>query len=158
MRNRLHDFDEEVTRWEKVTYRPDKSDALKKNSARARRSVLFVDTSILRRMLDPVGVAANRIAYLVMDESMFGSNIFIGTYEEIGEKLDICRTSVIFGMRELLQADFMRKVKNGRWMLNPAVGAKCYAEDVDQLRDKYSAQHPYTPRSIKGVETGVNDD
>lgn len=157
MKNRLRGFDEEVTRWEKITYRPDKKDALKKTSVRSRRSVLFVDTAVMRAMLDQVGLSANRIAYLMMDESMFGSNVFIGTYEEIGEKLNLGRNSVITGMHELLQADFIRKVRNGRWMLNPAVGAKCYAEDVDTLRDTYSAQHPYTPKKVKGVENNVDD-
>lgn len=155
MKQKLAEYKEEVTRWEKVTYRELKSDEAKKKSVRKKRSVLFIDPSMARKMLDALGLSANRIALLIMDQCNFGSNIFYGTYEEIGQELNISKGSVIKGMTELQTADFIRKQKNGRWMLNPQVGTKCYAEDVNDLMDMYSRLEPYLPKKEK--EGSEND-
>lgn len=146
MKSKIAEYSEDISRWEKVTYRTADTGEQKRKAVRGKRSVLFIDTAAFRRMLDPLGLAANRIAYMIMDECDFGTNIYNGTYEEIGDSLHMSRGSVIKGMKELLMADFIRKYRNGRWMLSPDVGTKCYAEDIDKLRDVYFSQRPYTPK------------
>lgn len=156
MKQKLTDYKNEISRWEKVTYRTDKVDPSRKKAVPGKKSMLYVNMTTLRKMLDARSISANRIAYLVMDECEFGTNLYHATYEEIGEILELSRGSVIKGMSELQTVDFIRKIKNGRWMLNPAVGTKCYADDIDKLHDIYATHAPYTPKKMKGEPCDEN--
>lgn len=147
MKQRLEEYGKEVTRWEKVTYRPDKKDPSKKKAGRGRKSGLYVNTTVLRAMLESQSQSAQKIAYMVMDECDFETHLFNSTYAEIGQTLKMSKASVERGMVELLSVDFMRKVRNGKWILNPAVGTKCYAEDIEKLFDKYASYKPYIPKT-----------
>lgn len=157
MKEKLREYSKDISRWEKVTYREVNSgEEKKKKSVRGKRSVLFVDTSILRKMLDPVSLSANRVAYLIMDEADFGTNIYHGTHEEIHEILKMHLNTVDKAIVELRSVDFVRKIRNGRLMLNPAVGAKCYAEDVTRLHDEYAQLRPYEPKEKRGNENEIH--
>ena len=148
LKDKLSAYHNEITRYEKVTYIAS-DDKAKKKGVRTKKSKLFIDASYLRAIMASVGGAAKTIAFTILDETNFGTNLFNGTYEEIEEMTGLSRGSVISGMNDLLSADFIRRVKNGRWMLNPSVGTKCFEEDIVKLTDLYFTYKRKDPKGDK---------
>lgn len=148
LKDKLSAYHNEITRYEKVTYRAS-GDKANKKGVRTKKSRIYIDPSYLRAIMTSIGGAAKTIAFTILDESHFGTNLFYGTYEEIEEKTGLSRGSVISGMNDLLSADFIRKVKNGRWMLNPSVGTKCFEEDIVKLTDLYFTYKQKDPKGDK---------
>lgn len=144
-KDKLSAYTNEVTRYEKVTYRTAKDEG-KKKGIRTKNSRIYIDAHYFRTMMSSFSGSAKTIAVTILDEVDFGTNLFHATYEEIEEITGLSRGSVISGMKELLSADFMRRVKNGRWMLNPFIGTKCFEEDVDKLRDLYFTYKTKEPK------------
>lgn len=137
----------EKSEWVKTTSRPMSSIGGRVEIKYARRSYIQADFGLLRMMILNMSKTAVNIAALILDEVNRSDNIFCGTYEEIQEKAGTARTITIKAMKELRKEDFIRKYKNGRWMLNPAVGIGCRSDRLDDLLDQYHRLQPYTSKN-----------
>ena len=146
MRQKLDDIGQEKTEWVKVTSIPVQSSADVKKNKYGKQYFFQLDADVYDAMMDQVSPTANKIARLMIRELNYASNIFCGTYEEIQKRLEANKSTVESAMIQLGKVDFMRRYKNGRWMVNPAVGIKCEREELSRLLDFYNSLRLYTPK------------
>lgn len=142
---------QERTEWVKTTVRPFEGRVRYSN-----RRYLQMDVGLAREMFLQLTKAAMDVAMVIMDEVNTDNNIFAGTYQELEEKAGYSKSVIIEAMRELRQVNFIRKYKNGRWMLNPAVGIGCRSDRLDDLLDQYHRLQPYTSEKDKGGSEDVS--
>ena len=164
-KEKLLDLKEEKAKWEKLhsdrtgedrLARTNGIDIMPSKPSSFSPSYIKIVKNNLRKMLDSVSKTADRIALLMIDEMNNYTNIFEGTYVEIQNELGAGRTSVENAMIELLSVDFIRKVKNGRWMVNPAVGIGREDSYWEIQMTKYYSLRPYTPKKRKGASNNVS--
>ena len=76
--------------------------------------------------LDLVGNQKTKLAFWIID-NLNKENQLVMTYRQIAEKTNISLDTVRITMKVLLDADFLRKINNGAYMVNPDIvfkGAK----------------------------------
>lgn len=88
-----------------------------------------VETSELKQL--------NVLAYILQNIHP-GDNTFILTYEKIADKTGVSKDTVVRIMRRLGEMDFIRKLQNGVYMVNPYIMMWGPENKRDVLyRDKY---------------------
>lgn len=58
--------------------------------------------------------------YIVENTSQ-SNNMFIGTYTKIGKDVGVCRQTIATIMKKLQENNFIKKVQNGVWLVNPNI-------------------------------------
>lgn len=101
------------------------------------RNYVKIDFEIYNRMMDGASKSTLIVANKMLQDFDHFTNLFVGTYDEIQELTGLSRTAVITAMAELLDADFIRKKRNGLWMINPAAAIGCHDRFFDNLMTKY---------------------
>lgn len=101
------------------------------------------DWEVLYAMFEKLSGTAIKVASLMLRDFNHFTSIFDGTYAEVQEELNMSDKPIKDAMVELQQVDFIRKYKNGRYMINPAVGIGCSKDFLNKLRDRYEALQPY---------------
>lgn len=123
----------------------------KKITYGGRSPYIQVDMDLMGRMFEAVSKSAEKISKFMLKEMNHKTNIYSGTYEEIREGLSLSKATVERSMVELQQIDFIRKYKNGRWMINPAVGIGCSYDYFNELMDRYYTLRPYIAKKERGM-------
>lgn len=108
-----------------------------RNTNYQKRSYIKVDYDVYDGMMDSLSKGALTVARKMLLRVDHYTNIFLGTYTEIREMTNLSKTSVENAMAELLSVDFIRKKKNGRWMINPTVAIGCDDKFFDSLMNQY---------------------
>ena len=104
---------------------------------------------------EKISRTAIRVANLMLMEVNHFTNIFSGTYEEVEEKLQLSKRPVREAITELEQVDFIRRYKNGRYMINPAVAIGCKKDFRPKIFDTY---HSLETITAKRKRSGKNAD
>ena len=144
----------ERTSWMKVSG-IDLGPGKPKKQEKATRRFFQLDADVYDAMMDPVSKAATRIVTKFLKEMNYATNVYAITYAELEEKLGLSKPTIENAMIELQTVDFIRKVRNGRWMVNPAVGIGCKTDFHDELFEKYFALRPYYPKTKRSVSQDV---
>lgn len=110
-----------------------------------RRRFVQIDCELFFSMTEKLSKTATRISTLMLRDMNPFTNIFSGTQEEIQQELELTENPVMKAMAELRTVDFMRKYKNGRYMVNPAVGIGCSEDYLPKLIDTYNSLQSTTP-------------
>lgn len=66
-------------------------------------------------------------------------NLFIGTYDKIIQDTGCCRQTVAMAMKKLQEYDFIKKVQNGVWIMNPDVLVKGNGNKQRMLLSSYKS-------------------
>lgn len=151
LRDQLQELGEERSEWVRMTTKEIQSGE-KKVSYSGRSQFTQVNMGLYYEITRYVGSSGNAIANKMLDEMYYVTNIYTGTYEEIGESTELSSATVIRAMAKLQSVDFIRKYRNGRWMINPEVAIKCSFDKFDALLSKYTSLKKENPIITGGTE------
>ena len=112
----------------------------------------------------------------IVENTQQANNMFIGTYAKIAKDVGVCRQTIATIMKKLQENNFIKKVQNGVWLVNPNILMKgndtkrqillsYYQSDepVDQItlsRTKQQAIKTQEEQELqpKGIEEGEGHD
>lgn len=78
----------------------------------------------------------------IVENTNQNTNTFIGTYKKIAADLDVSSATIAKIMRKLQDNDFVRKVQNGVWLVNPNVLMKGNDTKRQILLSYYESEEP----------------
>ena len=78
-------------------------------------------------------------------------NRFICTYDKIMKETDSCRQTVASTMKKLQKKNFIRKVQNGVWIINPKILMKGNDIKQNMLLKDFNQAIPYTEKKSKNT-------
>ena len=57
----------------------------------------------------------------IVEHTNQSNNIFLGTYDHISKEVGVCRQTIAKIMKKLQENNFIKKVQNGAWLVNPNI-------------------------------------
>lgn len=70
------------------------------------------------------------------------TNIFIGTYDKISKDVNVCRQTIAKIMKKLQDNNFIKKIQNGVWLVNPNIMMKGNDKKRQILLSYYESDEP----------------
>ncbi len=102
----------------------------------------------------------------IVENTHPASNMFIGTYTKISKDVGVCRQTIATIMKKLQENNFIKKVQNGVWLVNPNILMKgndtkrqillsYYESDepVDEISFSRTKQKPIATPDISDLDT-----
>ncbi|MCM1235900.1 MAG: replication/maintenance protein RepL [Ruminococcus flavefaciens] len=83
------------------------------------------------------------ILVYIMEHISAGTNTFIGTYKKISSDVGVSEPTIATVMKKLQKANFIRKVQNGVWAINPDMLMKGNDNKRQMLLSYYNEQAQY---------------
>lgn len=77
------------------------------------------------------------------------NNIFLGTYDKIAKDVGVSRPTIAKIMKKLQDNNFIRKVQNGAWLVNPNILMKGNDTKRQILLSYYEADEPIDEITLK---------
>jgi len=81
----------------------------------------------LMDFLQVLGIVNNKqidVFVYIIENTNPATNMFIGTYDRIAEGAGACRQTISIIMKKLQEHNFIKKVQNGVWLINPDILVK----------------------------------
>lgn len=78
----------------------------------------------LMDFLSILGIFDNKqldVFIYIVENTNQATNIFIGTYKKIAEDVGVCNQTIAKIMKKLQENNFIKKVQNGVWLVNPNI-------------------------------------
>ena len=101
----------------------------------------------LSDILTVLGIISNSkqldVVLYIMGHMKQSDNTFIGTYKSVAEKTQISEKTVAMTFRTLLKADFIRKIHNGIYQVNPKYVIKGNEHKRRMIIDYFNKVDPY---------------
>jgi len=69
-------------------------------------------------------------------------NLYIGTYEQMARNIGVSRPTIVKSITHLKKINFIRKVQNGVWMVNPNIFMYGTEPHRYKLFTIYTSEHP----------------
>lgn len=106
----------------------------------------------------------------IVENTNQSTNLFIGTYAKISEDVGVCRQTIATIMKKLQENNFIKKVQNGLWLVNPNILMKgndtkrqilmsYYESDspIDEITFNRRKQEPINEKTNKKIKENEND-
>ena len=107
----------------------------------------------LSDILTVLGIISNSrqldVVLYVMGHIKQSDNTFVGTYDKIVEGCGVSRRTVVTTMKKLLEVDFLRRVQNGMYQVNPKYMLKGNENKRRMIIDYYSTLDSYPKNDRK---------
>ena len=78
----------------------------------------------------------------IVENTQQANNTFIGTYAKIAKDVGVCRQTIATIMKKLQENNFIKKVQNGVWLVNPNVLMKGTDTKRQILLSYYESKDP----------------
>lgn len=78
----------------------------------------------------------------IVDNTQQANNTFIGTYAKIAKDVGVCRQTIATIMKKLQENNFVKKVQNGVWLVNPNILMKGNDTKRQILLSYYESEEP----------------
>ena len=78
----------------------------------------------------------------IVENTQQANNTFIGTYAKIAKDVGVCRQTIATIMKKLQENNFIKKVQNGVWLVNPNVLMKGTDTKRQILLSYYESEEP----------------
>lgn len=78
----------------------------------------------------------------IVENTNQSNNMFIGTYTKIGKDVGVCRQTIATIMKKLQENNFIKKVQNGVWLVNPNILMKGNDTKRQILLSYYQSDEP----------------
>lgn len=78
----------------------------------------------------------------IVENTHPSTNTFIGTYKKIGKDVGVCRQTIATIMKKLQENNFIKKVQNGVWLVNPNLLMKGNDQKRQILLSYYESDEP----------------
>ena len=114
----------------------------------------------LSDILTIMGIISNSkqldVVLYVMAHIKQSDNTFVGTYDKIVEGCGVSRRTVVTTMKKLLEVDFLRRVQNGMYQVNPKYILKGNENKRRMVIDYYNTLDSY-PKNDGRNESNENE-
>lgn len=118
----------------------------------------------LMDFLTVLGIIDNKqldVFIYIVENTQQANNTFIGTYTKIAKDVGVCRQTIATIMKKLQENNFVKKVQNGVWLVNPNILMKGNDTKRQILLSYYESDEPAdeltlcrTKRQAIQAETG----
>ena len=78
----------------------------------------------------------------IVENTNQSNNTFIGTYDHISKEVGVCRQTIARIMKKLQENNFIKKVQNGVWLVNPNILMKGNDNKRQILLSYYESEEP----------------
>lgn len=78
----------------------------------------------------------------IVENTNQATNMFIGTYTKISKDVGVCRQTIATIMKKLQENNFIKKVQNGVWLVNPNILMKGNDTKRQILLSYYESEEP----------------
>lgn len=78
----------------------------------------------------------------IVENTNQSNNMFIGTYDKISNDVGVCRQTIAKIMKKLQDNNFIKKVQNGCWLVNPNILMKGNDQKRQILLSYYESEQP----------------
>ncbi|MBR5268209.1 MAG: replication/maintenance protein RepL [Lachnospiraceae bacterium] len=78
----------------------------------------------------------------IVENTQQANNTFIGTYAKIAKDVGVCRQTIATIMKKLQENNFIKKVQNGVWLVNPNILMKGNDTKRQILLSYYQSEEP----------------
>lgn len=85
----------------------------------------------------------------IVENTNQGNNLFIGTYKKIANDVGVSQPTIAKIMKKLLDNNFIKKVQNGVWLVNPNILMKGNDTKRQVLLSYYEAKEPIDSITMK---------
>ena len=86
------------------------------------------------------------------------NNLFIGTYDKISKDVGVCRQTVATIMKKLQTNNFIKRVQNGVWFVNPNILMKGNDHKRQMLLTYYESENPVDMITVSRAKRPAIDD
>lgn len=84
----------------------------------------------------------------IVENTNQSNNIFLGTYDHISKEVGVCRQTIAKIMKKLQENNFIKKVQNGAWLVNPNILMKGNDTKRQILLSYYESEEPINEISM----------
>lgn len=78
----------------------------------------------------------------IVENTNQSNNMFVGTYDKISQDVGVCRQTVAKIMKKLQANNFIKRVQNGAWLVNPNILMKGNDQKRQILLSYYESDTP----------------
>ena len=78
----------------------------------------------------------------IVENTNQSNNIFLGTYNKIAQDVGVCRQTIATIMKKLQEHNFIKKLQNGAWLVNPNILMKGNDNKRQILLSYYESDEP----------------
>lgn len=93
----------------------------------------------------------------IVENTNPGSNMFIGTYSKIVKDVGVCRQTIANIMKKLQENNFIKRVQNGVWLVNPNILMKGNDNKRQILLSYYESEEPIDQISFNRTKKRLYD-
>lgn len=105
----------------------------------------------LMDFLTVLGIIDSRqldVFIFIVENTNQSNNIFLGTYDHISKEVGVCRQTIAKIMKKLQENNFIKKVQNGAWLVNPNILMKGNDTKRQILLSYYESEEPINEISM----------
>lgn len=109
----------------------------------------------LMDFLTVLGIVDNKqldIFIYIVENTQQANNIFIGTYAKIAKDVGVCRQTIASIMKKLQENNFIKKVQNGVWLVNPNILMKGNDHKRQILLSYYESDKPIEEITLQRIK------
>lgn len=88
----------------------------------------------------------------IVENTNQSNNTFIGTYKKIAKDVEVCEATISKIMKKLQQNNFIKRVQNGVWLVNPNILMKGNDQKRQILLSYYEADEPINELTLKRIK------
>ena len=85
----------------------------------------------------------------IAENTQQSDNLFIGTYDKIGKDTGVCRQTIAKIMKKLQDSNFIKRVQNGVWAVNPNILMKGNDTKRQILLNYYQSENPIDELTVR---------
>lgn len=78
----------------------------------------------------------------IVENTNPSNNIFLGTYDRISQDVGVCRQTIAKIMKKLQENNFIKRIQNGAWLVNPNILMKGNDQKRQILLSYYESEEP----------------
>ena len=78
----------------------------------------------------------------IVENTNQSNNIFVGTYDKIAKDVGVCRQTIAKIMKKLQDNNFIKRIQNGAWIVNPNILMKGNDNKRQILLSYYQSDKP----------------
>lgn len=115
----------------------------------------------LMDFLTVLGIMDNKqvdIFIYIVENTNQATNFFIGTYSKIAKDVGVSRPTIAKIMKKLQENNFIKKVQNGVWLVNPNILMKGNDKKRQILLSYYQADEPINEITMERIKRKKIDD
>lgn len=99
----------------------------------------------LMDFLSVLGIIDSRqldVFIYIVENTSQSNNIFIGTYTKISQDVGVCKQTIARILKKLQEYNFIKKIQNGVWLVNPNILMKGNDTKRQMLLSYYESEEP----------------